>query len=800
MNENTDTGPQLKEIIEKTTGGDSGAVIRDALFHLDAHIGDAGASSPVSFETFLKIMTDQPTRVIRNVFQVFYDMIKTYVGDGVDEYPDDPESINFVYFDCTRLFVEGADQPFFADRIFANRLMTLTEALRRGAQQNKIYIFDGPPGCGKSTFLNNLLKKFEVYANTEAGMRYETVWRLDRGILGGYDDRDIDPYMEKILQSWAQETRPDPSFSKDAGDRCPENDPVRLYDEIETLRVNKEYLEIPCPSHDNPLLMIPKEHRRSFFDDIFANDEFKWKLFTGKEYEWIFRDNPCTVCTSLYEALLSRLKTPKKVYQMLYVRPYRINRRLGEGISVFNPGDRPMRETVLGNPILQRRLNRLLKDSNEVLYVFSRYAKTNNGIYALMDIKSNNTERLIELHNIISEGVHKVEDMEENVDSLFFALMNPEDKQNISGFQSFSDRIEYIKIPYVMDLNTEVSIYRSVFGRHIDDDFLPRVLHNFARTIISSRISTRSAALLEWIGDPQKYRLYCDENLQLLKMEIYTGHIPTWLSEEDRKRFTAKRRRRIIGESETEGMEGLSGRDSIKVFNEFYSHYAKQDRLINMSDLYNFFTKTRADLRDQIPAGILDSIVRMYDYTLLQEVKESLYYYNEEQISRDILNYMFAVNFEIGAVETCHFTAERLEITRTFFESLESRILSADSGLRERRSFRAETQKEYTTKTLPQEILMAGTPVTETDLYRALHQRYVYNLKEKVLDPFLDNENFRQAVKDFGEADFKTYDRRIRDDVSFLIGNLCGKYRYTQQGAREVCIYVIDNNLARKFD
>ena len=54
-----------------------------------------------------------------------------------------------------------------------------------------------------------------------------------------------------------------------------------------------------------------------------------------------------------------------------------------------------------------------------------------------MDIKSHNVERLIELHNIISEGVHKVEDLEENVDSLFLAVMNPEDKKDAQLFQSF---------------------------------------------------------------------------------------------------------------------------------------------------------------------------------------------------------------------------------------------------------------------------------------------------------------------------------------------------------------------------
>ena len=131
----------------------------------------AGRSSPLlSFAEFLQEVIAQPTRVIRNVYQVYADMIDTFVSEGVDEYSDDPESIRYLSYDCSRLFVEDSDRPFFADRLFANRLMRHVEALSVGAQQNKIYIFDGPHGSGKSTFLNNLLRKFEEYANTPEGM------------------------------------------------------------------------------------------------------------------------------------------------------------------------------------------------------------------------------------------------------------------------------------------------------------------------------------------------------------------------------------------------------------------------------------------------------------------------------------------------------------------------------------------------------------------------------------------------------------------------------------------------------
>lgn len=547
--------------------------IQNALQNLNSCMGKQDKRLAVPFERFIKILTQEPNKVLRNVFQIFHDMVKTYVTEGIDEYPDDPESIDFIDYDFSRLLVEDADRPFFADRLFANRLMAHTEAMKSGAQQNKIYIFDGPPGCGKSTFLNNLLKKFEAYANTEEGTRFETLWRLDSSLFGPAGDHEALPVIEKFMHLMIRTLENGaPSYQESKENVFSDQSGVNF-------AVNRQhsltsgYVEIPCPSHDNPILMIPKQYRRTFFDELFPDGKFKSKLFNEKEYEWVFQDEPCTICSSLYQSFLYGLKNPLEVFKMIYARPYRINRRVGEGVSVFNPGDKPLRQNIISNPILQKQINRIFKGSNQIQYIYSRFAKTNNGIYALMDVKSNNTERAIELHNIISEGVHKVEDIEENVNSLFMAVTNPEDKKNIQSFQSFTDRIEYVNILYVLDLNTEVAIYRNIFGNHIDDGFLPRILHNFARIIISSRMKTQSKAMLEWIETPDKYSRYCDKNLQLLKMEIYSGHIPSWISEEDLKRFTAKRRRKIIAEAETEGKQGFSGRESLKIFNEFYNTY-----------------------------------------------------------------------------------------------------------------------------------------------------------------------------------------------------------------------------------
>jgi predicted Ser/Thr protein kinase len=727
---------------------------------------------------------EQPDIVFRNIFQRLHDMIKSHVGEGVNEYADDPESINYAYYDCNSLLVEGADHPFFADRLFANRFINHINSFRHGIPQNRIYIFEGPHGCGKSTFLNNLLMKFEQYTKTAAGSTYETVWRLDKKELGVLSEHEAHALINQ-LRSLAENS---PLMPRKA-----------QRDQILSTP-NKEYLEVPCPSHDNPILLIPKAYRREVFENLIQDDGFKQKLFTEKQYEWVFRENPCTICLSLYQTLLDLLDSPAKVFEMVYARRYEFNRRLGQGISVFNPGDRITRVAVITNEMVQSQINALVKDSNRVKYIFSRYANTNNGIFALMDVKDHNKERFANLHGIISEGVHKVEEeIEENVNSLFLALMNPEDLDNIGDTQSFIDRITFIKIPYVLDFNTEVKIYTNVFGSEMETHFLPRVLQNFAKVVISTRMKEQSEGLQEWIQGPAGYHLYCDQNLQLLKMDIYTGIIPPWLSQEDRKRFTAKRRKTIIGESEMEGTKGFSGRDSLLILNEFHSAYAKNGKLVNMDMVYNFFRERRRDLLPSIPEGFLDSLVSSYNYTVLQEVKESLYYYNEERISRDIQNYLFATNFESGRAERCVYTGETLEICEDFFEGLERRILGAGLSDSQRLSFRKEIQNQYASKTLTQEMLLDGKTITETSVFQSLRERYVHNLKEKVMDPFLKNENFRRAIKDFATEAFKTYDKRIREEVNFLMQNLKGKFGYSSQGAKEVCIYVIDNDLATTF-
>jgi len=763
--------------------------VKGALDDLKEQILNKELLAPIPLDRFFEELGEYPQRTLRNIFQHFYDTIHHYVPEGEDEYPNDPESASMITYDCTNLFIRGTNKPYFVDRLFSNRLINLANSFKHGNMQNKIYVFSGPHGCGKSTFLENLLLKCQEFSKTQEGALYEIFWRLDIDELGGYQN----------LKSSAR--------------NCGSDELEDIINRREIMRrPNEKYLDVPCPNHNHPILIVPKAEREVLLERIIQDARFKEKLFTSTEYEWVFKDEPCTICSSLYRVVTSILQNSEEqngeekeeerphVLDMVFAKRYIFDRRLGIGVSVFNPGDHMDRKPIR-NPELQMRLNSLLKDSTAVNYTQSWLGKTNNGIICLMDIKGHNVERLKSLHSIISDGYHKVDNLEEEIKSLFFASINPEDRRIIDEEKSFRDRVVEIRIPYVLDYNTDMAIYRNKFGKEIRNKFLPGVLERFAQAIISSRIPGSSEALTKWIKNPKAYSKHCDEQMLLLKMELYTGNLPAWLSDEDKKSFSPEVRRALMKESATEGEEGISGRESELLLVDLCSVYARNGKPVTMQMVKDFFGKTKKDLEGRGSEKFLASLVDSYDHYLLQDVKESLYNYNEAQIRQDIKDYLVSVPHEFDAPRKVRneYTGQVMEVTGQSLQYFEDRVNKGKMSDEKRREFRDRVTNKYSSKTLNTEIRVQGKDIEETEQFKELYDAYARNLKENILDPVKNNEHFRHALQDYGTEQFSVYDKRTRADVALLMRNLQGKFRYTEEGAKQVSLYVIDQKLAEKF-
>src|SRR5210317_1674083 len=87
---------QEKAAKEEVSAEDS---IQKAMLNLNQNMSTQEQRTSIPFDAFLNELVAYPKTVTRNIFQVFHDMMKAYVGEGVDEYLDDPESIQYDNYD-----------------------------------------------------------------------------------------------------------------------------------------------------------------------------------------------------------------------------------------------------------------------------------------------------------------------------------------------------------------------------------------------------------------------------------------------------------------------------------------------------------------------------------------------------------------------------------------------------------------------------------------------------------------------------------------------------------------------------
>jgi hypothetical protein len=89
--------------------------------------------------------------------------------------------------------------------------------------------------------------------------------------------------------------------------------------------------------------------------------------------------------------------------------------------------------------------------------------------------------------------------------------------------------------------------------------------------------------------------------------------------------------------------------------------------------------------------------------------------------------------------------------------------------------------------------------LNETDQFKNLFEKYTKSLKENALAPYINNDSFRMAIKDFDTPSFRKYDSRLKKDIQQLLSQLVSRFNYEMEGAKQIALYALDKNIPAKF-
>jgi serine protein kinase len=432
-----------------------------------------------SFEDYLTLVRKNP-RVTRNAFQRVYDMVLSH---GQEEYIDNKKKlVRYNFFkDGTNAgqdAIYGLDVPLM-------RLMDVFKSAAQGyGTEKRVILLHGPVGSSKSTIVRLLKKGLEEYSRTPEGALYTYFWELPGDLAKLAGGTDV----------------------------------------------------FPCPMHDDPLRLIPREWRARVVRDLgLGNDEMRVRIDgdVNPACRWIFR-----------ELMVHYKGDFEKVMKHVRVKRLILSEQDRVGIGTFQPKDEKNQDsTELTGDINYRKIAEFGSDSDPRAFNFDgEFNIANRGLIEFVEVLKLDVAFLYDLLGASQE--HKIKPKkfpQTDIDEVIIGHTNePEYKklENNEFMEALRDRTVKIDIPYITKLSEEVKIYEKDFnskaikGKHI----APHTLEMAAMWAVLTRLE-----------EPKKH------NLSLIqKLKLYNGKtLPN---------FTEDNIKELRKESSREGLEGISAR------------------------------------------------------------------------------------------------------------------------------------------------------------------------------------------------------------------------------------------------
>ena len=425
---------------------------------------------------YLELVSQSP-EVLRSAFQRIYDMIIAY---RYQEYTENKETLyRYTFFSDPDN--GGEDAVYGLEKPLMHLVNIFKSASRHYGTERRVLLLHGPVGSAKSTIVRLLKKGLEDYSKRREGALYSFSWHL------------TDEKGEEVVE--------------------------------------------PCPMHEEPLHLLPKEIRAAFIEEINAKLNDNLKI-------WVDGDL-CPFCRFTFRNLMQQYSGDlSKVLDHVLVRRLILSEQDRIGIGTFQPKDEKNQDsTELTGDLNYRKIATYGSDSDPRAFNFDgEFNVANRGLIEFVEVLKLDVAFLYDLLGASQEHVIKPKKFPQtDIDEVIIGHTNePEYKklQNNEFMEALRDRTVKIDIPYITRLSDELKVYEKdykpekVRGKHI----APHTLEMAAMWASLTRLE-----------EPKK------ANLTLLqKLKLYNGKTLPGYTEENIKE--------LKDSAEREGMDGISPR------------------------------------------------------------------------------------------------------------------------------------------------------------------------------------------------------------------------------------------------
>jgi predicted Ser/Thr protein kinase len=607
-----------------------------------------------SYWEFLEEVRAHPYRFLRASAQYLRDMIEFYGAMEIEVFGE--KTVRHKLFD-------GLDEDPEHQRVVGQELVTdqiyrIIRNFANDGRATKMILMHGPNGSSKTTIADMLFKGLEHYSDTDEGALYRFSWVFPRhaeettglGFGGRREAADLDSFAylgpEEIASTVTSDMR------------------------------------------TNPIYLIPQDQRAGFLHEICGGEP-------DFPHTHILRGDLGSKSRAIYEALLTAHNGDwARVMRYVRVERLEVSRRYRRGAVTIEPQgtvDAETRQVTadmnLANlpPALQNlRLYEVggdLVDANRGLVEYSDFLK-----------------RPLELNKYMltttEKGTLRMPNALAYLDLVMIGSANEKQLDAFKtdpNFTSFKARMELVTVPYLLEYEKEVEIYRDQIesiGRRL------KVGPHAARCAALWAVLTRL-----WRPDPAHY----DEPLRsaipkltpLAKALLYQGRDPADLEDLNSAEVKLFRENlpKIAGEWRDgvvfEGRFGASPREMKTILLDAsyrtkagcftpISVLAELRGLVKDKSVYDFLKLEPKGLYNN-PERFVDDVDRAFRRVVLRELKDSMALVDEQEYDRRFREYFLHVTAYIrGTRVTDPVTGAEIQPEASVMKGVENLIPTGD--------------------------------------------------------------------------------------------------------------------------